>query len=178
MATIRTQVTQSPQFKPNATPLARAISNALKKSLKDAKQAAAEKIRSRYTIPATRVTRSIRISAQGLSGQMKSQDNKLINLARFLHRPKSRINPQPVVYSEVRRGAGEFLKRAWLKYKPGAIFERTGRKRFPIKRLAGPSPVQLLNSVHVSPFILQKLENSANSNLQKELPPIVSRLVN
>ena len=178
MATIRTQVTQSPQFKPNATPLARAISNAIKKSLKDAKQAAAEKIRSRYTIPATRVTRSIRISAQGLSGQMKSQDNKLINLARFLHRPKSRINPQAVVYSEVRRGAGEYLRPAWLKYKGGNIFRRKTRQRFPITRLAGPSAVQMLNSVRVAPFILQKLENSATSNLQRELPPIVSRLVN
>jgi len=181
MATIRTRVTNAPKIRAaNDTIWARTLTGVIRRSLKDAKQAAAIKIRNRYTLPASLVTRTLKTSAQGLTGKMISQANKPINLAKFLHRPKSRMNPQPAggVYSEVRRGTGEFLKRAWLKYKPGSIFERVGRKRLPVKRLAGPSPVQLLNSVHVSPYILQKLENSATSNLQKELPPIVGSLVN
>ena len=180
MATIRTRVTNTPTFRRvNDTNFAKTVQGVIRRSLGDAKRAATLKIKSRYTIPPSKVTRAIKITARGLSGKMSSQDSKPFNLAEFLHRPKSRMNPQPSggVYSEVKRGRGEYLKTAWLKYKPGAIFRRTGKARTPFKTLKGPSAVQLLNSAHVTPYILQKLEQAATSNLQKALPPVVSKLV-
>lgn len=149
--------------------LRRALRSAVMRTLRGAKKDAGTKIKQRYTIAASEVTRTIRLKASGLSGSMTSSGPRN-SLSKFILRPKSRPRKMPAggVYVQNVRGQGGQIRRAFIQ-KNGQPYERVGVPRFPIKRLTGPAAPQMLGSPHVAPFIVRKMEERIGINIEHEV---------
>lgn len=149
--------------------LRRALRSAVMRTLRGARQDAGRKIAQRYTIAAGKVTKTIKLSAMGLSGEMKSKGS-LNPLKWFVVRPRSRPKKMPPggVFVMNVRGQGGFLRRAFLGHS-GAVLEREGQPRYPIKARMGPSSPGMLSSPHVAPFIVRKMEERLGINIEHEV---------
>ncbi|MBR4383856.1 MAG: hypothetical protein IKP64_09895 [Selenomonadaceae bacterium] len=149
--------------------LRRALRSAVMRTLRGAKKDAGTKVKQRYTIAASKVTRTIKLRASGLSGSMTSSGGRN-PLPNFIQRPKSRPRKMPPggVYVQNVRGQGGQLLHAFIQ-KNGQPYERVGRPRFPIKRLTGPSAPGMLGNSHVAPFIVRKMEERIGINIEHEI---------
>lgn len=149
--------------------LRRAIRSAVLRTLRGARKDAGTKIKQRYTIAAGRVTRTIKLRAMGLGGEMTSSGSRN-KLSNFVLRPRSRPKRMPAggVFVMNVRGQGGHLRRGFIQ-KNGEPYERVGRSRFPIRRFTGPSAPGMLSSPPVSSFIVARMEERLGVNLEHEI---------
>lgn len=153
----------------DANKLHRALRSAVMRTLRGARKDAGTKVKQRYTIAASHVTKTIKLYASGLSGEMTSSGSRNKS-SLFVLRPKSRPKKMPPggVFIMNVRGQGGNIRRAFIQ-KNGEPYERTGRSRFPIRRLSGPSAPGMLSNPHVAPFIVRKMEERLGINIEHEI---------
>ena len=139
------------------------------RTLRGARKDAGTKIKQRYTIAAGKVTRTIKLRAMGLSGEMTSSGPRN-QLPWFVVRPRSRPKKMPPggIYAQVVRGQGGQIRHAFIQ-KNGQPYERTSPHRFPIKRLTTVSNPGMLSNPHVAPFIVRKMEERLGINIEHEV---------
>lgn len=149
--------------------LRRALRSAVMRTLRGAKKDAGTKVKQRYTIAASEITQTIKLYASDLSGSMTSSGGRN-PLSKFILRPKSRPRKMPPggVYVQNVRGQGGQIRHAFLK-KNGEPYERTSPRRYPTRRLTGPSAPGMLGNPHVAPFIVRKMEERIGINIEHEI---------
>lgn len=152
--------------------LQRALRQAVMKTLRQAKRAAGEKISSRYTISATKVTKTIKLKSRGLNGSMTSTGGRH-SLKEFQIHPRNRPKKMPPggVFAMNVRGQGGYLRHAfiWTTH----VFERMGCTRLKIRKLTGPSAPGMLSNPHVAPFIVRFLKKSAEATISDALAVVI-----
>lgn len=149
--------------------LRRALRSAVMRTLRGARREAGRRIAQRYTIAAGKVTKTIKLSAMGLSGEMMSQGSRN-KLQWFVVRPKTRPRKMPPggVFVMNVKGQGGFLRRAFLGNN-GYVFERVGQPRYPIHTRMGPSSPGMLGSDKVAPFIVRKMQERLGIEIEHEV---------
>ena len=166
-----TGINEAIQRLSNADPnkLQRALRSAVMRTLRGARREASRRIAQRYTIAAGHVTRTIKLTASGLSGEMTSRGSRNKS-SLFVLRPKSRPRKMPPggVFIMNVKGQGGNIRRAFIQ-KNGEPYERTGQSRFPIRRLSGPSAPGMLGSDKVAPFIVRKMEERLMIEIEHEV---------
>ncbi|MDD7656819.1 MAG: phage tail protein [Veillonellaceae bacterium] len=158
----------------------KAVSTALKKSLRNAKKEAVKKVRERYTIrKAGYVSRTIKMKVENMTGILSSK-GPVNDLSYFKTNPKTVPKRRPpkgkYLYSQVVKGQGGTIAHAFLaKMKSGhvGVFQRAGHgasnASLPISKLAGPSTPQMLGSPSVTEFIAKKMLERMDKNLEHEI---------
>lgn len=158
----------------------KAVSTALRKSLRNAKKEAVKKVRERYTIrKAGYVSRTIKMKVENMTGILSSK-GPVNDLSYFKTNPKTVPKRRPpkgkYLYSQVVKGQGGTIAHAFLaKMKSGhvGVFQRAGHgasnASLPINKLAGPSTPQMLGSPSVTEFIAKKMLERMDKNLEHEI---------
>ena len=158
----------------------KAVSTALRKSLRNAKKEAVMKVRERYTIrKAGYVSRTIKMKVENMTGILSSK-GPVNDLSYFKTNPKTVPKRRPpkgkYLYSQVVKGQGGTIAHAFLaKMKSGhvGVFQRAGHgasnASLPISKLAGPSTPQMLGSPSVTEFIAKKMLERMDKNLEHEI---------
>ena len=151
----------------------RAAKNAVSRTLRGGRQDAVRRAGLRYTAPQSIVRSSITLRSSGLSGEMKSTGRRN-PLEKFKHRPTRRPKRMPPggVYAQIVRGQGGYLRHAFL-MKNGGVYERTGKSRFPIRRLHSPSAPGMTAHPRVSAFVLAKMEERLAVNLSHSAAAVI-----
>lgn len=161
------------KFSQTPNGLNRAVSSAIRRTLRGAKKDAGTKASQRYLIGSGEVTRTIRLRQSGFAGAMTSSGARN-PLRKFNIRPRSRPRRMPPggVFAQVVRGQGGMIRRAFLQ-RSGGVFERVGASRFPIRQLKTVAIPQMLSNVHVGPFIEAKMAHRLGINLEHELGAVL-----
>lgn len=158
----------------------KAVSTALRKSLRNAKKEAVKKVRERYTIrKAGYVSRTIKMKVENMTGILSSK-GPVNDLSYFKTNPKTVPKRRPpkgkYLYSQVVKGQGGTIAHAFLaKMKSGhvGVFQRAGHgasnASLPISKLAGPSTPQMLGSPSVTEFVAKKMLERMDKNLEHEI---------
>ena len=158
----------------------KAVSTALRKSLRNAKKEAVKKVRERYTIrKAGYVSRTIKMKVENMTGILSSK-GPVNDLSYFKTNPKTVPKRRPpkgkYLYSPVVKGQGGTIAHAFLaRMKSGhvGVFQRAGHgasnASLPISKLAGPSTPQMLGSPSVTEFIAKKMLERMDKNLEHEI---------
>ena len=158
----------------------KAVSTALRKSLRNAKKEAVKKVRERYTIrKAGYVSRTIKMKVENMTGILSSK-GPVNDLSYFKTNPKTVSKRRPpkgkYLYSQVVKGQGGTIAHAFLaKMKSGhvGVFQRAGHgasnASLPISKLSGPSIPQMLGSPSVTEFIAKKMLERMDKNLEHEI---------
>lgn len=158
----------------------KAVSTALRKSLRNAKKEAVKKVRERYTIrKAGYVSRTIKMKVENMTGILSSK-GPVNDLSYFKTNPKTVPKRRPpkgkYLYSQVVKGQGGTIAHAFLaRMKSGhvGVFQRAGHgasnASLPINKLAGPSTPQMLGSPSVTEFIAKKMLERMDKNLEHEI---------
>ena len=158
----------------------KAVSTALRKSLRNAKKEAVKKVRERYTIrKAGYVSRTIKMKVENMTGILSSK-GPVNDLSYFKTNPKTVPKRRPpkgkYLYSQVVKGQGGTIAHAFLaRMKSGhvGVFLRAGHvasnASLPISKLAGPSTPQMLGSPSVTEFIAKKMLERMDKNLEHEI---------
>lgn len=158
----------------------KAVSTALRKSLRNAKKEAVKKVRERYTIrKAGYVSRTIKMKVENMTGILSSK-GPVNDLSYFKTNPKTVPKRRPpkgkYLYSQVVKGQGGTIAHAFLaRMKSGhvGVFQRAGHgasnASLPISKLAGPSTPQMLGSPSVTEFIAKKMLECMDKNLEHEI---------
>ena len=158
----------------------KAVSTALRKSLRNAKKEAVKKVRERYTIrKAGYVSRTIKMKVENMPGILSSK-GPVNDLSYFKTNPKTVPKRRPpkgkYLYSQVVKGQGGTIAHAFLaRMKSGhvGVFQRAGHgasnASLPISKLAGPSTPQMLGSPSVTEFIAKKMLERMDKNLEHEI---------
>ena len=158
----------------------KAVSTALRKSLRNAKKEAVKKVRERYTIrKAGYVSRTIKMKVENMTGILSSK-GPVNDLSYFKTNPKTVPKRRPpkgkYLYSQVVKGEGGTIAHAFLaRMKSGhvGVFQRAGHgasnASLPISKLAGPSTPQMLGSPSVTEFIAKKMLERMDKNLEHEI---------
>ena len=142
----------------------RKAQKAIRATMRQAKTEAVAKVVQRYTIKKSDVSKTLKTKIVGLSGELVSS-GKNNSLNRFRNNPKGRITRRGVyIHHEVIRGKVEVNKRHWRRPEASAILERTGPKRYPIKKAFGPSTPRMLANNLVSRRVLKFMENKFLEN--------------
>ena len=150
----------------NTGRLQRALTQAVRRTLKAAKSDAAQRVAARYTIAAGRVTSSIKIRASGLSGAMTSTGQGF-PMKFFVMRPQRRPRRPPPggVFVQMVRSQGGMLSKAFVHN--GHPFARVGKSRLPIKKYLGASAPGMLKHPTISSFILSKMEQRIGNEISQ-----------
>lgn len=145
----------------------KAAKNAVQRTLKGAKQDASRKVGARYTIKTATVMDTVETELSGLNGEMASKGPRN-PLELFRIKPTKRLNPQPKqgINATVVNGQGGNIRRAFLTYRMNGVYERTGRARFPIRRLSSVSSPGTLSVAPVSSYIVDKIYQRLAKNLE------------
>ncbi len=138
----------------------KAIKSAITRTLKGAKQTASRKAAERYTAKASSIAKTLKVRVTGTVGTLSSSSYRM-PLTSFKYKPSKR--PKKVtkgnhyLYSEVIRGQQTLREHAFIALgnKP---FKRTGKSRYPIKMLYGPSAAEMLGKPPTSTFITAKMQ--------------------
>ena len=158
----------------------KAVSTALRKSLRNAKKEAVKKVRERYTIrKAGYVSRTIKMKVENMTGILSSK-GPVNDLSYFKTNPKTVPKRRPpkgkYLYSQVVKGQGGTIAHAFLaRMKSGhvGVFQRAGHgasnASLPISKLAGPSTPQMLGSPSVTEFIAKKMLERMDKHLEHEI---------
>lgn len=158
----------------------KAVSTALRKSLRNAKKEAVKKVRERYTIrKAGYVSRTIKMKVENMTGILSSK-GPVNDLSYFKTNPKTVPKRRPpkgkYLYSQVVKGQGGTIAHAFLaRMKSGhvGVFQRAGHgasnASLPISKLYGPSTPQMLGSPSVTEFIAKKMLERMDKNLEHEI---------
>ena len=158
----------------------KAVSTALRKSLRNAKKEAVKKVRELYTIrKAGYVSRTIKMKVENMTGILSSK-GPVNDLSYFKTNPKTVPKRRPpkgkYLYSQVVKGQGGTIAHAFLaKMKSGhvGVFQRAGlganNASLPISKLSGPSTPQMLGSPSVTEFVAKKMLERMDKNLEHEI---------
>lgn len=159
----------------------KAAKTAVRKTVRGARKDAVAKVKERYTIKPTYITRTLgfSFSVGGLTGAFKSS-GRVNDLAYFKHNPESVPRRRPpkgkYLYSQVVKGEGGTIAHAFLaKMRSGhvGVFQREGHgasnASLPIEKMAGPSTPQMLGSPTVAEFIQQRMEEQLERNIGHEI---------
>ena len=158
----------------------KAVSTALRKSLRNAKKEAVKKVRERYTIrKAGYVSRTIKMKVENMTGILSSK-GPVNDLSYFKTNPKTVPKRRPpkgkYLYSQVVKGQGGTIAHAFFSFlKSGhvGVLQRAGHgasnASLPISKLAGPSTPQMLGSPSVMEFIAKKMLERMDKNLEHEI---------
>lgn len=158
----------------------KAVSTALRKSLRNAKKEAVKEVRERYTIrKAGYVSRTIKMKVENMTGILSSK-GPVNDLSYFKTNPKTVPKRRPpkgkYLYSQVVKGQGGTIAHAFLaKMKSGhvGVFQRAGlganNASLPISKLSGPSTPQMLGSPSVTEFVAKKMLERMDKNLEHEI---------
>lgn len=176
----------------------KAVSTALRKSLRNAKKEAVKKVKERYTIrKAGYVSRTIKMKVENMTGILSSK-GPVNDLSYFKTNPKTVPKRRPpkgkYLYSQVVKGQGGTIAHAFLaRMKSGhvGVFQRAGKNansvpsywrstwgwgahkgrgvKEAIKKLSGPSTPQMLGSPSVTEFIAKKMLERMDKNLEHEI---------
>lgn len=153
----------------------KAARQAVKDSLKGARRDAADKVRERYTVALSAVTKTIKIKATGgLSGEMTSRGGTT-PLNKFFHQPKTPLKGQRgrFIFAQVVRAQGGLLAKGFIPKRGAGIYHQLTSSRYPIAPMQGPSAPGMLSVPEVSEVvqrgierrIVSKLEHAANAIL-------------
>lgn len=151
----------------------RAAKNAIRRTLRGARKDAGTLARQRYTLPAGIVTKSLKISVGGMSGEMTSKGGRN-PLEKAKTNPKGRIKQRgKYIRAEVVRGQGGLIKKAFRKSGGNSIFERVGASRYPIRKLKTVSAPGMVSHPSVSTPVQNKIEHRLGINLLHEASAIL-----
>lgn len=145
----------------------RAGTRAIKKSLVKAKEQAKTSFQSVYTYKKKLSGSSERVS--GLHGELGFGDKTTFR-DEFAYRPTAPLKGQRGKYisSEVKRGSSETLGKAFKTPRRKPLFERTGARRYPIRRIKGPSLGEMVADAAVSRPVVRSIENYLPVYLSQE----------
>lgn len=158
----------------------KAVSTALRKSLRGAKKEAVKKVRERYTIrKAGYVTRTLKMKVEEMTGILSSK-GPVNDLSYFITKPKTVPKRRPqagkYLYSQVVKGEGGTIAHAFLaRMRSGhvGVFQRGNHGHdsasLPIHKLSGPSTAQMLGSKEVTEYISEKMLERMDKNLEHEI---------
>lgn len=154
-----------------------AISNALNRTISNLATNIGREVRAVYPvkdaeIKATLVKKTARPNA--LDASIKSR-GRVLGLEKFKVTPKDvqPLRKKPIKVA-VKKGTTKPLQKAFVANANGnKVFERTTKKRLPIRRLYGPSVPQMLKNVGVQ----EKLNVQANNKFQERLNHEINRLI-
>lgn len=157
----------------------KAASRAINRATEASRTAAISKIREGYHVSAGKIRETIsikRASPTSLFSKVQSS-GKRMSLIEFRHTPKEPLKggKRAIVKVAVKKTGYKPLRHAFvakLKGKIG-IYERTTKKRFPIKKLMGPAIPQMLDTDNVS----RHIEDKAQETLSKRFNHEVDRLL-
>jgi hypothetical protein len=128
------------------------------------------KARELYTVKAGELTKSLKVVKAGLSGIIKSTGSPL-PLTAFKMSPAKVIKTKRRLSVEVKKGGLKPIKRGFLIAKGPR--QRTSIRKYPIKRLYGPSAPQMLGE----DSILDSINKKATENLEKRLVHEIGRVL-
>ena len=159
-----------PTLRANSNAILRAIQKSIRLTLKDTKSDAASGIKQRYTNPSVG-TRPLKIKVSGLTGELSSK-GAANPLEKFKINPRKRLKrpPKRGVFAQVVRGQGGFIGRAFI-YN-GAVFERIGKRRLPIRHLKTVSAPGMLKPPPISNLILGKIQQRFDKHLAANLESV------
>lgn len=154
-----------------------AISSALNRTITNLATNISREVRTVYPVKASDVKETLikrTSNPNTLNASIKSK-GKVLGLEKFKVSPKtvqpSRKKPIKVA---VKKGALKPLQKAFVAEVSGIkVFERTSKKRLPIRRLYGPSVPQMLKNVGIQ----EKLNTQANEKFQERLNHEINRLI-
>ena len=154
----------------------KAARTALRKSINGAKVDAKNKVKERYTIKPTYVTRTIKAKIEGMSATMTSK-GPVNDLSYFITKPKGVPKRRPAVgkylYSQVVKGQGGTIAHAFLAQMKsghtGVMRRIAGNSSLPIEKLAGPSTPQMIGHPNVSEYVEQRIQERLAVNIDHEV---------
>lgn len=164
----------------------KAAVSALNRAASSARTAGVRKVRERYTIKAKDVNAVFKIvgkpSASSLEAVLRAKTGSM-PLINFQTSPSKPVGKQPKagVKATVLRGKRSVLKHAFVtKVGSGGhvgIFERSTRKRFPIKEIFGPPIPQMLNNEDVREEIEKTFADTFESRIGHEIDRQLARIM-
>ena len=128
------------------------------------------KAREAYTVKAGELTKSLKVVKAGLSGFIISTGSPL-PLTAFKMSPAKVTKTKKRLSAEVKRGGLKPIKRGFLTAK--GPHQRTSLRRYPIKRLYGPSAPQMVGENSV----LDSIKKKATENLEKRVVHEIERIL-
>lgn len=157
----------------------KALQTSIRKSIRGAKKDAVQKVKERYTIKPSYVTRTMKVTYRGLIASLVSK-GPVNDLAYFRHNPGNPPKHRPptgvYTYAEVVKGQGGTIAHAFVaRMKSGhvGVFQRAGHgssnASLPIKKISGPSTPQMLGTPTVAEFIERKAQERMAENLDHEI---------
>ena len=154
-----------------------AISNALNRTISNLATNIGREVRAVYPVKASEIRPTLikkTAKPNALNASIKSK-GKVLGLDQFKVSPKTvqPLRKKPIKVA-VKKGALKSLPNAFVADISGIkIFERTSKKRLPIRRLYGPSVPQMLKNVGVQ----EKLNVQANNKFKERLDHEINRLI-
>lgn len=112
------------------------FTRAIRLALRAGKAHGSGRVKSRYTAKNPLSLGSIRIRASGMQGEMRiSGARNLIKKFRLSPSTRPPHNPPGGLFVQIVHGQGGWLRHAFLGMKRPGVYERTSKKKYPIKRL-------------------------------------------
>lgn len=133
------------------------MKTALKYAMQKSKADAAKSVHEKYTIKSKDVYSRLRTTISGTVGELKSVSYRT-PLEKFRTTPKGRLKRGRYIKVEVERGRSYVNPLIWRKKTGEKIFDRVGRKRFPIRRRYDVSVSKMLADYSVSEKIVRQME--------------------
>ena len=131
----------------------RAIRQAMRSTVRTAKQEAIDLATRRYTANGSIIRSAIKTSSGGNRGELKASGARN-PLEKFIVTPKgARLGRGRYLHAEVVRGQGGNLSKAF--WHGGGVSERVGSERFPIRRLKSVSAPGMLAVEQVREPLMQ-----------------------
>lgn len=147
----------------------KATKSAVKKTLREAKREAINKVKARYTSPVSLFTQSLKVKSSGLSGEILSSGAKN-PLEKFKVSPGHRITTRgQYLQATVVKGQGGILKNAFMKTTSESIFQRLGVDRYPIVKLKSVAAPSMLNVEQVREPVLNLIERQFSQSFISEV---------
>lgn len=151
----------------------KATKRSVKRTLQGGKQDISRKIRARYTIKTSEVTKTLEVTSSGMTGEITSNGGRNpLKLFKISPRKRPKIPPAGGVRAVVVKGQGDALKHAFLQ-KNGGVYERVGSSRFPIRALTGPSAPGMIGNENVAPEVVAKMQERLGINFAHEANAIL-----
>ncbi|MET3831022.1 hypothetical protein ABIC86_002488 [Paenibacillus sp. DS2363] len=158
-----------------------AVLSSMNRATQRAKTETGRKVRERYVIKQSEVvqTISVRKAAAGNFRAVLTSKGNSIPLINFNVAPKKKLKKQKPVKAAVLRGGNKKNIRNGFLAKVGShigVFERAGRKRFPIKELRGPAVPVMVGNKEVTDHVEAVYADEMEKRLPHELDRLLGRL--
>lgn len=153
----------------------KAASRAINRAVEASRAAAVTKIREDYHVAAgtVRDTMTIRRASPTNLFAMVRSSGKRMSLTAFRVRPAEPLKggKRAIVKVAVKKTGYKPLRRAFIANMKGnvGVYERTTKKRFPIKKLMGPAIPQMLGTETVSRHIEEKAQETLSKRFEHEI---------